>query len=310
MKAVDRLFCLVLALFCLVTPAFGTAISGDLTDELDSRQAEWTDGDVVTVRWAVEGRYDLLGETFGAQVALELWTTLAAGGYTSTEDMLARAAARFAGHEGEIALVYAADADRAFVHVGSDVKPDCDLSAVEGVLTDPKAGDFDRLMGAWRELWTALAGGADIYPTAVTVEGSDVTSAQVEETLAPLREVFSGPVTVYYGRGESAWMQAADLYGLRSRYEGDAILLCYEETSGAVALHVGTATGLKLKGADEVSTAFAQAGPEGFARGVEALAQNLHPMDEKSPWTIPLTAAAVALIALGELWWRRRHPRA
>lgn len=310
MKAVGRLFCLVLALFCLVTPTFGTTVSGDLTDELDSRQAEWTDGNAVTVRWAVEGRYDLLGETFGAQVTLELWTTLAAGGYASTEDMLARAAARFAGHEGEIALVYAADADRAFVHVGGAVKPDCDLSAVEGALADPKAGDFDRLMGAWRGLWTALAGGADIYPTAVTVEGSGVTSAQVEEALKPLREVFSGPVSVYYSGGEPAWEQAADLCGLRSRYEGDAILLCYEETSGAVALHVGTATGLTAKGADEVSTAFAQAGPEGFARGVEALAQSLEPLDGRGPWTIPLTAAAVALIALGELWWRRRYPRA
>lgn len=304
-----RIFCLVLAVVCLAAPAFGITLSGDLTDELDSRQAEWTDGDVVTVRSTVEGRYDLLGETFGTQMTLELWTTLAAGGYTSTEDMLAQAAARYAEHEKEIALVYAADADRAFVHVGGAVKPDCDLSAVEGALADPKAGDFDRLMGAWRGLWTALAGGADIYPTAVTTEGTDVSPAQVEEALKPLREVFSGPVTVYYGGGESAWEQAADLCGLRSRYEGDAILLCYEETSGAVALHVGVATGLKAKGADEVSTAFAQAGPEGFARGVEALAQNLHSMDEKSPWTIPLTAGAVALIALGELWWRRRHPR-
>lgn len=309
MKA-RKIFCLMLALVCLVTPAFGITLSGDLTDELDSRQAEWTDGDVVTVRSTVEGRYDLLGETFGAQMTLELWTTLAAGGYASTEDMLARAAARFAEREKEIALIYAADAHRAFVHVGEAVKADCDLSAVEGALTDPKAGDFDRLIGAWRALWTALADGADIYPTEVTVEGSDVTSAQVEEMLAPLREVFSGPVTVYYGGEGAAWEQAADLYGLRSRYEGDAILLCYEETSGAMTLNVGTATGLKLKGADEVSTAFAQAGPEGFAAGVEALAKNLYPMDEKSPWTIPLTAGAVGVIALGELWWRRRHPRA
>ena len=304
-----RIFCLVLAMACLAAPAFGITLSGDLTDELDSRQAEWTDGDVVTVRSTVEGRYDLLGETFGTQMTLELWTTLAAGGYTSTEDMLAQAAARYAEHEKEIALIYAADADQAFVHVGSDIKADCDLSEVEGALTDPKAGDFDRLMGAWRALWTALADGADIYPTEVTVEGSDVTSAQVEEMLAPLREVFSGPVAVYYGGGEMVWEQAADLYGLRSRYEGDAILLCYEETSGSMTLNVGTLTGLRLKGAGEVSTAFAQAGPEGFARGVEALAQNLHSMDEKSPWTIPLTAGAVALIALGELWWRRRHPR-
>ena len=309
MKAVRRLFCLVLALFCLAAPAFGSAISGDLTDELDSRQAEWTDGDAATVRSSIEGRYDLLGETFGAEVTLELWTALAAGGYTSTEDMLARAAARFADREKEIALIYAADAHRAFVHVGGDVKPDCDLSGVEGALADPKAGDFDRLMGAWGALWTALAGGADIYPTAVTIEGSGVTSAQVEEALKPLREVFPGPAAVYYGRGETAWKQAADTDDLRSRYEGDAILLCYEEISGEVALHVGAATGLKLKGADEVSAAFAQAGPEGFAAGVETLAQNLHPMDEKSPWTIPLTAGAVALIALGELWWRRKHPR-
>lgn len=308
MKA-RKIFCLVLAVACLATPAFGITLSGDLTDELDSRQAEWTDGDVVTVRSTVEGRYDLLGETFGAQMTLKLWTTLAAGGYTSAEDMLTRAAARFDGHEKEIALIYAADADRAFVHVGSDIKADCDLSGVQSALTDPRAGDFDRLMGAWRALWTALADGADIYPTEVTVEGSDVTSAQVEEMLAPLREVFTGPVTVYYGGGEMVWEQAADLYGLRSRYEGDAILLCYEETSGAVALNVGMLTGLKLKGEDRMSTAFAQAGPEGFAAGVEALAQNLHPMDEKSPWTIPLTAGAVGVIALGELWWRRRHPR-
>ena len=308
MKA-RKIFCLMLALVCLVTPAFGITLSGDLTDELDSRQAEWTDGDVVTVQSTVEGRYDLLGETFGAQMTLELWTTLAAGGYASTEDMLARAAARFAEREKEIALIYAADAHRAFVHVGEAVKADCDLSGVQSALTDPRAGDFDRLMGAWRALWTALAGGADIYPTEVTVEGSDATSAQVEEMLAPLREVFTGPVTVYYGGEGAAWEQAADLYGLRSRYEGDAILLCYEETSGAMTLNVGTLTGLKLKGADEVSTAFAQAGPEGFAAGVEALAKNLHPMDEKSPWTIPLTAGAVGVIALGELWWRRRHPR-
>lgn len=308
MKA-RKIFCLVLAMACLATPAFGITLSGDLTDELDSRQAEWTDGDIVTVRSTVASRYDLLGETFGAQVTLELWTTLAAGGYASTEDMLTQAAARYAGHEKEIALIYAADAHRAFVHVGEAVKADCDLSAVEGALTDPKAGDFDRLMGAWRALWTALAGGADIYPTEVTVEGSNATSAQVEEMLAPLREVFTGPVAVYYGGREPAWGQEADLYGQRSRYEGDAILLCYEETSGSMTLNVGTATGLKLKGADEVSAAFAQAGPEGFRQGVEALAQNLHSMDEKSPWTIPLTAGAVGVIALGEIWWRRRHPR-
>lgn len=305
-----KIFCLVLAMACLATPAFGVSAAGELVDELKSRQTELTDGRVISAWSTIESRYDLLGEAFGAQVTLELWTTPAAGGYTSTEDMLAQAAARFADHEKEIALIYAANAHRAFVHVGSDIRADCDLSGVQSALTDPRAGDFDRLMGAWRALWTALAGGADIYPTEVTVEGSDVTSAQVEEMLAPLREVFSGPVTVYYGGEGAAWKQAADLYGQRSRYEGDAILLCYEETSGAMTLNVGTATGLKLKGADEVSTAFAQAGPEGFAAGVEALAQNLHPMDEKSPWTIPLTAGAVALIALGELWWRRRHPRA
>lgn len=309
MKA-RKIFCLVLAVACLAAPAFGVSAAGELVDELKSRQTELADGSMISAWSTMESRYDLLGETFGTQMTLELWTTLAAGGYTSTEDMLARSAARFADHEKEIALIYAADAHRAFVHVGEAVKADCDLSAVEGALADPKAGDFDRLMGAWRALWTALADGADIYPTEVTVEGSDVTSAQVEEMLAPLREVFTGSVAVYYGGGEAAWGQAADLYGLRSRYEGDAILLCYEETGGAVTLNVGTLTGLKLKGADEVSTAFAQAGPEGFAQGVEALAQNLHSMDEKSPWTIPLTAGAVALIALGELWWRRRHPRA
>lgn len=305
-----KIFCLVLAMVCLAMPAFGVSAEGDLVDELKNRRTELADGSVVSAWSAVEDRYELLGETFGAEVTLELWTTLAAGGYSSTEDMLAQAAARFAGHEKEIALIYAADAHRAFVYVGEAVKADCDLSGVEGALNDPKAGDFDRLMGAWRGLWTALADGADIYPTEVTVEGSDVTSAQVEEALKPLREVFPGPVRVYYNGEVAMWTQGADRESLHSPYERDSILLCYEESSGSMTLNVGTLTGLKLKGVDEVSAAFAQAGPEGFAAGVEALAQNLHSMDEKSPWTIPLTAGAVGVIALGELWWRRRHPRA
>lgn len=309
MKTVRRLFCLTFALFCLTISAFGGQNGGDLAEEFRERRTELPDGSAVSAWDTLRGRYDLLGETFGAEVTLELWTTLSAGGYASTEDMLTQATARFSDREKEIALVYAADAHRAFLHVGSGVKVDCDLSAVEGALADPKAGDFDRLVGAWRALWAALAVEEAIYPTEVTVAGSDVSEAQVEGDLAALRQVFPGPVAVYYGGGGTAWKQAADMYGLRSRYEGDAILLCYEETGGAVALHVGAATGLKLKGADKVSAAFAQAGPEGFEAGMAALAQHLKPLEGQGPWTIPLTAGAVALIALGEILWKRRRPQ-
>lgn len=299
-----KIFCLVLAMACLTTPAFGVSAAGDLVDELKNRQTELADGSVVSAWSTIESRYDRLGETFGAQVTLELWTTPAAGDDPSAENMVEQTA------EGKDAITVFYAGGRAFVRIVSQERGNCDLSAVQSALTDPKAGDFDRLMGAWRALWTALADGAAIYPTAVTVEGSDVTSAQVEEALKPLREVFPGPVTVYYGRGEAAKGRAANVDSLHSPYEEDALLLCYEEATGAVGIYVGAVTGLKLTGEDRLPAAFAQAGPEGFAAGVEALAQNLHSMDEKSPWTIPLTAAGVGVIALGELWWRRKHPRA
>lgn len=299
-----RALSLLLALLCLATPAFGTAAKGDLAEKLGQPSAVLSGGVTLSAWATVQSRFGRLGDTFGAEVSLEVWTTLAAGGYSSAEDMISRAPHR----EDAISLCYAGDADRACVHVGRQVKPDCDLTAVEAALTDPAAGDFDRLMAAWRALWAALADGEAIYPTQITVMGSEMTQTDVETALAPLRQVFTGPVTVFYGRGETVAALADEVNTLRSSYGEDGLLLCYEETTGAVGVHVGTVTALKLTGAGKLPAAFAAGGQSGFTQGVEALAQQLRPMDQRGPWTIPLTAGAVALIALGELWWKRRRP--
>ncbi len=307
MKQAGRVLAFVLMLTCLVTPAFGLVSSGDLAGELDSRRTEQGDGSYVSAWSTLASRFTQLEKTFGTEVSLGVWSTPEAGGCTSLEDMRTQAAAFASGHEDRITLVYTTEGS--FVHVGSGVKPGCDLSAVEGALANPGFGDFDRLMGAWRALWTLLADDEPIYPTRVTSVGGVMDEIRVEAALAPLYEVFTGPVTVYCGTGENMERMAADVDRVRNPYEGDGLLLCYEETTGAVGIHVGAATGLKLTGTDKVAAAFAAGGAEGFAQGVEALAQHLKPLDSRGPWTIPLTAGTVALIALGEIWWKRRKPK-
>lgn len=213
---------------------------------------------------------------------------------------------------GAVCLLYDGESNSAFVHVGASVAEGCDTSSVEKALRNQKETDsYFRMVHALDALQKAVGQKKSLLIT--DSGGSDYN--RLQKSLAPLREVFSGPVFLQYGKGDiRSDYDAYNTYSGTPSYYPDSIIIYYDSRTGEALVQLGEDVKLRLADAGEVEAAFLPSRSprdySGFSSGVQALADHLLPGREAPAYTGPVllaTALAVFVLALAvEAAARRR----
>lgn len=266
-------------------------------------------------------RFVDLAKPLNAHVRLWLWSSLESIScdYDSF-DAAVDAIVEYATNDA-VCILYIADMNKAYAHVGEQVIPDYDTAKLVDILQrDKVVGEFNKLAGVFNALCADAGQATGKYATHVSMQAREVSEEEIREAMDPLHEVFSGYICIDYRatRHETFTSILRYFRGINydeeydlwehemDYYYKDAIYITYYGDTGDVFIDIGEDTSIKLseKEIEKLESTFVAASDasdsSGFAAGVAALAEAVAASDEKGVvGTIAgISTAVVILLAV------------
>jgi len=259
-------------------------------------------------------RWNDFSQEYNCNLCVQMWTGLERSGYASLEEALAARPQYL--DERSVCIFYAAQEDLVYIHVGQEVIPGCDTTAVEAALHGEAPDAYYKAVNTFNALCAAAGEVPGHYLTEIGASGLGMELYDdLSAATAPLHQAFSGHVYVdLYPTGSAEdgtvlrrakeldydaiydkWEHKMDYY-----YQ-DTIWITYHTDTGDALLDIGAQVRPKLsKGEIEaIQAAFLPVSDphdlSGFQAGVDALAEALQ-AERSGP-----RPAAMAVLAAGGL---------
>ncbi len=246
---------------------------------------------------------------FNCGIVLSLWKTLEDTNYSTLDDVAIETIKEEYGDD-VIYLFYVKDTNTSLISRGSGLFGDFsgnDVATINSLLQSTEVeNDFYRVVNVINELWRIL--GTDPITISMSLDGSvEESNENLEEALAPLRQVYHGHIQVETNYGtrvsdedfDELWHNRNSELNYLDYFE-DTVYIYYNGNTGKTYVNIGADTGISVDDISKIEGAFKPASGtddySGIEAGVTALANALGGESQLSVSTVLKAMVVIALL--------------